>query len=205
MMRFSVAMPRVDAGMAFIRPAALAAIAQAIEEAGLDACHVTDHPFAMAANKALGRQAMDPFSTLAFLAAATRHIKLHTNVLILPYRNPFLVASAAATLNQLSEGRLILGVGAGYLESEFMALGASFAERNELVDEAISAIRHAWQGEPIQLSGRHWLANGNALPFLEQSTAPPIWMGGNSKLAMDRAVAFCEGGHHSRHRAAGHP
>ncbi len=192
-MRFSVALPRVDAGNEFIRPAALAAIARAIEEAGLDACHVTDHPFPLAGNTATGRQALDPFSTLAFAAAATKRINLHTNVLVLPYRNPFLVASAASTLNQLSEGRLILGVGAGYLEPEFAALGVNFAERNDLVDEAIMVIRQAWHGAPVTRTGRHWLANGNALPTLEQASTPPIWMGGNSKLAMGRAVASCEG------------
>jgi len=188
-----MALPRVDAGMEFIRPEALATIAQTIEAAGLDACHVTDHPFPLAGNTATGRQALDPFSTLAFVAAATRHIKLHTNVLILPYRNPFLVASAASTLNQLCEGRLILGVGAGYLEPEFAALGVNFAERNELVDEALSILRLAWQGTPITRTGLHWRAEGNALPILGQATTPPIWMGGNSKLAMQRAIASCEG------------
>lgn len=192
-MRYSVALPRVDAGREFLAPAALASIARAIEVAGFDACHVTDHPFPLAGNTATGRQALDPFSTLAFVAAATTRISLHTNVLVLPYRNPFLVASAASTLNQLSEGRLILGVGAGYLEPEFTALGVNFAERNELVDEAIMVIREAWHGAPITRAGRHWLANGNGLPMLGHANAPPIWMGGNSKVAMERAVASCEG------------
>jgi probable F420-dependent oxidoreductase len=193
LVRFSVALPRIDAGAEFIRPSALLQIAQAAEAAGLDACHVTDHPFPLAGDTAAGRQSFDPFSTLAFIAAGTNRLLLHTNVLVPAYRNPFLVANEAMTVNHLSGGRLILGVGAGYLEPEFAALGVNFAERNELIDEAIEAMRMAWSGDPITYSGRHWLAAGNALPVLEHPVAPPIWAGGNSTRAMERAVAACQG------------
>src|SRR5690606_22911643 len=83
-----------------------------------------------------------------FAAAATRRLRLLTHVLVLPYRNPLLVAKAAASLDVLSGGRLLLGVAAGYLAGEFAALGAALARRHEAVAEAIRAVRAAWRGAP---------------------------------------------------------
>ena len=82
-------------------------------------------------------------------------MRVQTHLCVLPYRNPFLTAKAVASLDVLSAGRLILGVGAGYLEAEFEALGVDFAERNELTDEAILTMKAVW-GRPVDLEGRHF-------------------------------------------------
>ncbi len=198
-MRFAVQLPtdHVDAGAEFVGAAAIAAMARAAEAAGFDAVSVTDHPFPPARWVAAGgHHALDPFVALSFAAAATTRLQLLTQVIVLPYRNPFLVAKAASTLDVLSRGRLILGVAAGYLQAEFAALGADFENRNDVTDEAIDAIRAAWSGEAIDLEGRRFTAKGNAqLPRPTQSSGPPIWVGGNSRRAIRRAVERAQGWH----------
>ena len=115
-------------------------------------------------------------------------------MLVLPYRNPFLAAKAAASLDVASGGRLILGVATGYLESEFEALGVPLDERNELSDEALEAMVEVWGGRDVRLKGRHFIARGNtALPCPAQRPHPPLWVGGNSKRAIRRAVALGQG------------
>jgi probable F420-dependent oxidoreductase len=195
--RFSVQLPtdRVDRLEEFASGPAVAELARGSEAAGFDACFVTDHPCPgdrwLAAG---GHHALDPFVALSFAAAATRRLRLQTHVLVLPYRNPFLVAKAAATLDVLSGGRLILGVAAGYLKSEFRALGADFEARNQVTDEAIQAIRAAWTGDGIELAGRGFEARGNRQrPRPAQQPHPPIWVGGNSRRAIRRAVELGDG------------
>ncbi len=196
-MRFSVQLPadRADHAAEFLSGEAIAEMARSAERGGFDACAVTDHPFPGDAwLRSGGHHALDPFVALSFAAAATRQIRLLTHVLVLPYRNPFLAAKAAASLDVLSGGRLTLGVAAGYLESEFAALGADFAARNELADEALAAMRAAWSGESVSLAGRGFRAEGNrALPQPLQKPGPPIWVGGNSRRAIRRAVESADG------------
>lgn len=196
-MRFTVQLPthRVDALEEFASGAAVAEMARAAEQAGFDACFVTDHPFP--GDKWLadgGHHALDPFVCLTWAAASTRTIRLQTNILVLPYRNPFLTAKAAATLDALSGGRLILGGAAGYLKSEYRALGADFDHRNETCDEAIVAIKRAWTEQGVALEGRGFEARGNTmLPRPAQRPHPPIWVGGNSRMAIRRAVELADG------------
>lgn len=196
-MRFSVQLPtdRVDRPTEFGSALAIAEMARAAEEAGFGALYVTDHPMPGEAwLRKGGHHTLDPFVTLSFAAAATRLIRLQTHVLVLPYRNPFLVAKAAATLDALSGGRLTLGVSAGYLESEFAALGVPFADRNRRTDEAIPALRAAWSGACVELAGDGFRAEGNrALPVPVQKPGPPIWVGGNSRRAIRRAVELGDG------------
>lgn len=196
-MRFSVELPtqRVAAGDEFVSAAAVTDIARCAEEAGFSACFVTDHPFPHRAwLEAGGHHALDPFVALSFAAAATTHLRLQTHILVLPYRNPFLVAKAAASLDVLSGGRLILGVAAGYLESEFAALGADYGRRDERCDEALLAMARAWTGDPVTLDGAAFRARDNVmLPPPAQRPHPPLWVGGNSKRAIRRAVDFGDG------------
>ncbi len=196
-MRVSVQLPtdKVEFGAEFVSADAIAEMAQAAEGAGFDACFVTDHPIPgdrwLAAG---GHHALDPFVALSFAAAATRTLRLQTHVVVLAYRNPFLSAKAAASLDALSGGRLILGVAAGYLESEFAALGVDFGERNELTDEAIVTLKRAWSEDGLRLEGRHFRADGNTmLPRPQQKPHPPIWVGGNSRRAIRRAVELGDG------------
>ena len=197
MLKFSVQLPtdRVDQARDFGSADAITQIARAIERAGFDACYVTDHPFPPEHWLARGgHHALDPFVSLALVAAATRTLRLHTNVLILAYRNPFLTAKAIASLDAVSGGRVGVGAGAGYLSDEFAALGASYEDRNERFDEAIRAMQAAWTGEPVLMSGADFRVESHRMrPRPVQRPHPPIWIGGNSPRAIRRAVALGQG------------
>ena len=193
-MKFSVVLPidHVSQMEEFVSPAAIAAYVKALEAAGIDACNVTDHP--IPADRWLagrGHHALEPFTALSYLAAASTKLRLQTNLVVLGYRNPFLTAKAAATLDVLSGGRLILGVGAGYMPEEFAALGANFKERGALMDEALAVLKQVWTGQSVTYKGRHFEATGNtALPVPVQMPHPPLWIGGNSERAIRRTVQF---------------
>ncbi len=170
-------------------------VAAAAEAAGFDACNLTDHPFPDAtwlSNN--GHNAFDPMAALCFVAGFTTRIKLHTNIIVLPYRNPFLTAKEATTLDVLSKGRLILGIGVGYQETEYEALGVDFKQRGKLTDEAIDAMKAAWSGEVVQFEGINFRAGNNIqYPAPLQRPHPPIWCGGNGEIAMRRAAQRCDG------------
>jgi probable F420-dependent oxidoreductase len=195
--QFTVQLPtdRVAQGDEFVSPEAIAEMARAAEQAGFDAAFVTDHPAPEDRWLASGgHQALDPFVALSFVAAATTRLRVQTHVLVASYRNPFLAAKAIATLDVLSRGRVIVGIAAGYLEPEFAALGVDYAERNELSDEAIVAMKRIWSGESITLEGRRFRASGHTvLPRPVQRPHPPLWIGGNSRRAMRRAVELGDG------------
>jgi len=178
-----------------VTPGAIAEVAVAAETGGFDSVFVTDHPAPVDRWLATGgHHALDPFVALSFVAAATTRLRLLTNLLVLAYRNPLLAAKSVASLDALSGGRVIVGVGAGYLEGEFEALGVDYEERNELTDEAIMAMRAAWSGESTTFDGRHFRAGGNTmLPRPARPGGPPIWIGGNSKRAIRRAVELADG------------
>jgi probable F420-dependent oxidoreductase len=170
----------------FITAAAVAEIAQAAEAAGADAVNCTDHPFPNDEWMATGgHHALDLFVTLAFAAAATSRLRLHTNLSVIPYRSPGVLAKSVATLDQLSGGRTIIGVAAGYQEREFAALGVDFAQRNQLTDDGIRTMTAIWTGESV--------GGNTALPRPAQRPHPPLWVGGNSKMAMRRAVDLGDG------------
>lgn len=196
-MKVSVGLPthRLDAFDELASAGAIADLSCAAEAAGFDAAFVTEHPIPDDRWLATGgHHTLDPFVALAFAAAATERLRLQTNLCIPAYRNPFLLAKTVATLDALSGGRVVLGIGAGYLEGEFAALGVDFDERNELTDEAIAVMRAAWTGESVTVDGRHFSAAGNtSLPHPAQRGGPPIWVGGNSMRALRRAVENADG------------
>jgi probable F420-dependent oxidoreductase len=196
-MRFAIGLStdRVQQGPEFVSQEAIAQIAQAAETAGFDAVFVTEHTFPEDGWMSTGgHHALDPYVALSFAAAATSTIKVFTYLAVLPYRNPFLTAKAVASLDVLSGGRVILGVGAGYLEAEFKAVGVDFSERNDLCDESIIAIKRAWTEDGMRMEGRHFSVEGHTmLPRPIQQPHPPIWVGGNSKRAIRRAVELGDG------------
>jgi probable F420-dependent oxidoreductase len=172
---------------------AVKAMAQAQENAGVHACYVTDHPAPSAEwLHANGHDALDPFTALSFVAANTTKLMLHTNILVMAYRNPFLTAKAAASLQVLSGGRLILGAGAGYQKVEFEALGVDFHKRGALFDEALEVIRAAWAGGAVVHEGRNFNATGNE-PRPAPKPEPAIWIGGGSGKAVERAARSADG------------
>ena len=196
-MRFSIALPtdRIDRAAEFVTQAAVADIAKAAEDAGFDACFVTDHPFPP--HRWLhggGHHAPDPFVALSFAAAATSRLRVQTHILVLPYRNPFIVAKSVLSLDVLSGGRVTLGVAAGYLKGEFAALGADFEAREGVSDDALRAMKLAWAGDDIHFAGRGFQAAGSSMGFRPvQQPHPPIWVGGNSRAAIRRAVELGDG------------
>src|SRR5215212_10701415 len=128
-----------------VNGAGIATVAAAAERAGFHGFGFTDHPApSQRWLEAGGHDAVDPFVALGFAAAHTTTLRLVPNIVVLPYRNPFLVAKAGATLDRLSGGRFTLAVGAGSLQREFAALGVAYEERNELFDEALEVISLAW-------------------------------------------------------------
>ncbi|MBL7499169.1 LLM class F420-dependent oxidoreductase [Frankia sp. CNm7] len=173
---------------------ALREVALAVEESGFAGFSLTEHPVPGAAWLAAGgHQTLDPFVALGYAAAVTDRIRLLTYLAVAPYRNPFVLAKAAATVDKLSDGRLILGLGAGYQKSEFYALGVDLSERNALFDEVLDVLPLHWSGEPFSYQGRHFSARDVvALPRPAQNPIP-IWIGGNSALARRRVAERAQG------------
>ena len=193
-MRYSVALPHPLRGQGFTDPDVLAEIARAIEDAGLDACAVMDHPFPLLEHPDAGGHAFDIFSIAGYLAAATSKLTVHLNLVVMGYRNPFLVARAVSTLDHLTKGRLMVTIGAGYMQAEFDALGTDFTRRGELVDEGVVAMKAAWSGQPVTLDGPSWTARGNSmLPRPLTEPHPKLFRGGNSKKAIESAVRHFDG------------
>lgn len=191
-MRFAITHPLVShpAHPDLVTGTGITQVAVTAERAGFDGIGFTDHP--APSQRWLdggGHDTLDPFVALAFCAAATERIRLIPNIVVLPYRNPFVVAKAAATLDVLSEGRFTLAVGAGYLKSEFEALGVDHGERNELFDEAIDLLKAIWTSDEVTVEGRHFSARGiSAHPRPISDPHPPIWIGGNSGRARQRVA-----------------
>ncbi len=195
----SVSLPfdSIDRPQEFISIEAVRMICQAAEAAGFASGCVTDHP--VPGSRWLdngGHYAQEPFTLLGMIAAVTTSLRLQTNILVLPYRNPFITARAVATLDVFSHGRVVLGLGAGYLKAEYKALGVDFDARNDLMDEYLRAMKLAWTGEDFAFEGTGYSAPGNRiLPMPAQRPHPPLLVGGNSKRAIRRAVELGDAWH----------
>jgi probable F420-dependent oxidoreductase len=196
-LQFAMELPthRAERADEFVTAEAIAELTRAASTAGFSAVFVTDHP--APDTRWLdggGHHALDPFVALSFAAAADPHVRLLTNIYVAAYRNPFLAAKGVATLDALSNGRVILGVAAGYLRPEFGALGVDFDERNELLDECIEVMRRVWTEDSVEAEGRHFKARAVTMrPRPVSRPYPPIWIGGNSHRALRRAVELGEG------------
>lgn len=175
-MQIGVNVPNFGPGT---RPDVLRSWARTVEGLGFDLLMVSDH---VVVTPDVAEQYpapfYEPFTTLSWLAGITERVKLGTTTLIVPYRHPLLVARMAANLNQLSGGRLVLGVAAGWARQEFEALGVAFEQRGRLTDDHLAAIRAAWDDADDYRSGRI-----------------PIWVGGNSEAGMRRAVRLGDAWH----------
>lgn len=196
-MKINVTMPFDNTELAdeFINPEAVQEIARLAERLGFNGANVTDHPAPTARwRDSGGHDAQDPFVMLSFIGAATTTLRLQTGILVLPYRNPLITARAASTLDVFSNGRLTLGMGAGYLKGEYFALGVDFKQRNELMDEYIKVMKLAWSGEEFDFEGTGYSARGiRVRPAPVQKPHPPLYIGGNSKRALRRAVELADG------------
>ncbi|PON13840.1 LLM class F420-dependent oxidoreductase [Candidatus Entotheonella serta] len=173
------------------------ALAQRAEALGYDAVWVSDHivyPATFA--ERFGTAVYEAITTLTWVGAVTERIRLGTAVLILiaPYRNPLLLAKQLSTLDDLSGGRTVVGVGAGWMEEEFAALGTPFAERGAITDEHLQVMRTLWRDtQPAHAGERYQFPPLCADPRPAQQPAPPIWIGGNSRPALRRDARLGEG------------
>ena len=172
----------------------LTSISRVAEHAGFAYVAVCDH-IAVPKDEAptLTTTWWDCVATLSYLAAVTHRIRLVSHVYVLPFRHPLAAAKQWMTLDALSGGRAVLGVGAGQLEGEFAALGVDHGDRGALLDEAIDAVRAAFAGEFSSHAGRHW-----SYAEVGQSPRPvqdrlPIWVGGSSPAALRRAAERGDG------------
>jgi probable F420-dependent oxidoreductase len=169
-------------------------VARLAEDAGFAGVAMTEHPFPDDEWLAQGgHHSFDPFVALSFMAAATSRVQLITFVLVSGYRNPYVTAKALASLDKLSGGRMVAGMAAGYLRSEFGVLGADWEHRGPLFDSAIDAMRAAWTGETVHIDGPFPAQGHTQLPCPACPGGPPIWMGGNSAAARRRAAERGQG------------
>ena len=187
----------------------LAIVARRAEELGYDGVFLSDHivipdglrsayPYRSDGRFPLAPEdrILEPIVTLSYLAAATQRIRLGFSVLVLPYRHPVLNAKMLGTLDVVSNGRLIAGVGVGWMAEEFTALDADFDDRGAVTDEHIAILRAFWTGTTSELDGTRYNADGLVMEPLPQSQPhPPIWTGGTSPPALRRAARLADGWH----------
>ncbi|MGB3698775.1 MAG: LLM class F420-dependent oxidoreductase [Gordonia sp. (in: high G+C Gram-positive bacteria)] len=172
----------------------IAAVARMADALGFDHLTCSEHvavPDAVAAER--GGTYWDPLATFGYLAAVTRQIRFATSVLVLGYHHPLEVAKRYGTLDQVSGGRLILGVGVGSLREEFDLLGAEFADRGARADDALAAIRSALPtGSPVH-SGPYYSYSGLTVQPHAVQARVPVWVGGRTRRALRRAVELGDG------------
>ncbi len=173
----------------------LAAIAQACDRAGFFYVAVCDHvAIPKPHDEVMSTTWWDTLTTLGYLAAVTERTHLMSHVYVLPYRHPLMTAKGFLTLDAVSKGRAILGVGAGHVEDEFDLLGVDFAGRGKLLDEALEVVRAAFTDEYPVHDGPTWPVRDAGLrPRPVQTDGPPIWVGGSSKPALRRAATKGDG------------
>ena len=206
-MRIGVSLPNVGLGLG---KETLLPVAETAERLGFDSLFTAHHvalpydresqyPYQHSGTEIAmtpGIQWLDPLVALALVAAVTDRVRLGTSVLVLPYRNPVNLASEAASLDALSGGRLILGVGAGWMREEFEVLGLDPSERGARTDEYIDVLRALWTQDPASFDGRFCNFDGTVLAARPQRDGgPPIWVGGNTEPGLRRALRQGDGWH----------
>lgn len=204
-MKFGVALPHFGPGAC---PEAIVEVAQKAELFGFDSVWALDRllwplkPMSRYPGNPRGelpavmQNTYDPLIALTFAAACTRKVRLGTSVLVASYRSPILAAKMGATLDQLSGGRFILGLGAGWSAEEFAVSGQSLEERHQYTDEYLLVLRELWTAEEPSFTGKYFqIPKSIFLPRPLQKPHPPIWIGGNSKRALRRAAELGDGWH----------
>lgn len=158
---------------------------------------VSPYPYTSSGEYPGAGDQLEQLTVLSFLAGATQRIRLVTSVMVTPYRNPLIAAKMLATLDVLSQGRLILGLGAGWMREEFELLGAPpFEDRGEVTDEYIRVFRELWTHDHPSFQGRYCrFSEIKFLPKSARKTRVPIWIGGHSKRALRRAAELGDGWH----------
>ncbi len=194
MAQYSFRLPNADYLGFPATPQAIVETACKAEELGFDALFVNDHVIVDdAPRSALWRNVYDPLMVLSHVAARTSRALLGTSVLIMPYRNPIVTAKMVATLDQLSGGRAIAGVGAGWNEAEYDALGVPYHERGARTTEYLRLWQACWEPGPTTFHGRFFSFDEmHVSPKPLQQPHPPIWIGGSSHASLRRAARFAQ-------------
>ena len=190
-MKFGIAIRNMgpQSTMPMIKACALAA-----ERLGYDAVFVSDHLcIPPDQTEGSGGRYLDVLATLSFIAGATERIRLGISVLVVPYRPAVFTAKLVATIQELSAERMILGVGSGWMQPEFEALGIDFKKRGALTTETLRVIRHLFEHEAEPYHGE--LISFPAFVFKPRPKCPPIWIGGNGVNAIKRVLEFGDGWH----------
>ncbi len=192
-MKFGVCLPNYGNNLskeALIKSSTLA------EKLGFDSIWTTDHILVPKKHSDPYGNILDSLITVAYLGAVTEKIYLGTSILVLPLRNPIVVAKQVATIDYLTNGRLILGTAVGWMKEEFQNLAMPFRGRGKRFEEDIQLIRTLNQTESPQFEG-HWHRFRDAIfkPTPTRKNGPPIWFGGNSEAALTRAAKLADGWH----------
>jgi probable F420-dependent oxidoreductase len=184
-------------------PALLRRFAVKAEELGLDDVWVSEHIIVPRDQFPRSPLFYDPVLTLTWVAAVTRRVRLGTSVLVLPMRHPLPLAKELATLHNLSDGRLILGAGVGWLKPEFAALGVPFEERGRRLDEGLAMMRAVWTQDPVTFHSRFIPAVIEGMTMTPMPISPiPLWLGGSSDAALKRTIRTADGWHGSGYTPA---
>jgi len=190
--QFSTRCPNTDYLGFEASPEAIVAAAKKAEELGFDAVFVNDHIIVDGSPRAAPwTNVYDPLVAMSFIAAHTSRIGVGVSVLIMPYRNPIETAKALATLDRMSGGRVIAGVGVGWNEAEFNALGVPFSERGARTTEYLRLWQACWAPGLVSFAGKFFtFSDMHVSPKPLQHPHPPIWIGGASDAALRRAARF---------------
>jgi probable F420-dependent oxidoreductase len=206
---FGIALPNYGP---LATPETLVRLARLAEDLGVDSVWVSDHlvaptgvrsiyPYDRRPNPTPGdmgviEEVFEPVTTLAWLAGATTRVRLGVSAYVMPYRNPVVTAKQVATLDRLSGGRVILGIGVGWLAEEFVALDVPFAGRGRRTDEYVAVCKALWAGGEARFDGATYrLPPVRTGPRPLQVPHPPLWIAGNSASAIARAARIGDGWH----------
>ena len=194
-MKFGICLPN-NWGVEDVR--SIFTLATSAEELGFDSVWVSEHVFNVdyVYERIGSRPYYDPLAVLSYVAAITNKVSLGTSVLVLPYHNPIRLAKTAATLDAMSGGRLLLGVGVGLIRQELEAMGCPFSERGAVTDETIAIMKELWGREDPSYDGRYHRFSGMKFsPKPIQKPHVPLLIGGVSRSAIRRAVRTGDGWH----------
>jgi len=170
-------------------------LSKTCEEVGFDSVWATDHIIMPTELREPYGQLLEPLITLAYVASATEKLRVGTSCVVLPQRNPMLLAKQAAALDVFSKGRLILGVGAGWAEPEFRFLNADFSRRGKVMDESIRLVKSLWKDEVVNFDGEYFHVKDALFLPKPVNRDVPVWIGGNGPAAVRRAVGLGDGWH----------
>lgn len=154
----------------------------------------TRYPYSASGEYTDSKEDLDQCTTLSYLAAKTEKIRLMTAISVIPYRNPFSLASALATVDYLSKGRLDIGAGVGWMKEEFEILQVPYRERGAIMDETLRILKAIWTESNPEYSGKYFqFSDVQFSPKIVQRPHPPIWIGGESPRAIRRVAELGDG------------